>query len=127
MSVLDAPLRKAAKTLLSKAGKAVTVTLRDASGDYDVGQSQQGETLTTISTHAFETTVRGGHSPQQTAGPREDVRTSTKWVLPALDFPVRAPRPNDTVAFGTAQYRVIDVVTHETGELAGLYEIRIGR
>lgn len=127
MSVLDAPLRRTAKTILKKFGKAVTVTLADANGFYSADRGQQSQTKTSISTFALETTVRGGHSPQKTAGPHGDVRVNTKWVLPAIDFPDRSPRPNDKVAFGTQEYRVIDVVIHETGEQAGLYEVRIGR
>lgn len=127
MAVLDAPLRNAAKTILETFGKSVTVTLQDASGSYNVGQGQQGQTPTVISTHALETTVRGGHSPQKTAGPHEDLRVNTKWVVPAIDFPVRGPLKNDAVAFGTQEYRVLDVVVHHTGDLAGLYEMRIGR
>lgn len=127
MSALDAPLRKAARTLLKKFGAPVTVTLVDKTGEYNTAAGSEPKAPTVISTFALETPVRGGFSPQKMADGGGGIARNTKWLLPALDFPVRGPRKDDTVKRVGVEYRIADGLEHSTGELVGLYEIRVMR
>lgn len=122
MSVLDRPLRKVAKTLLRKFGAQVTVTLIDAAGAYNTGSGREPKTPTTVSTHALDL----GKGKQGQSRPGSVTRVKG-WLVPAIDFTTRAPRSNDLITRAGVQYRITEVVTYETGELAGLHELRIAR
>ena len=120
--VLDRPLRKVAKTLLRKFGAPITVTLINKASEYNTAQGREGQTPTVVSTHALDVPSKGQYQKEPGAIARQ-----TKWLVPAIDFTTRAPRSNDTVTRAGKEYRILHVLPYETGELAGLYELRIAR
>ncbi len=121
-AVLDRPLRRVAKTLLRKFGAPATVTLLDAAGAYNTGTGREPKTPTTVSTHVLD--LGKGKQSQSQAG---SVTRVKGWLVPAIDFTTRAPRSNDTITRAGTEFRITEVVPHETGELAGLYELRVAR
>lgn len=123
MAVLDVPLRRVAKTLLRKFGAPVTVTLIDRASSYNTAQGRESKTQTAVSTRAFELPTKGQKAQEQAGS----VTRNTKWLVPAIDFTTRAPGPNDRFKRGGTEYRIAEVVQYDTGELAGLYELRIAR
>lgn len=130
MAVLDKPLRKAAKVLLKRFGAPVTVKLIDKAGEYNTAQGREPKTTTTVSTYALDTAAveKGFGQTQGSLGSHPgSVRRRVKWLVPAIDFPVRAPRSNDTITRAGTEHRIVSVLPYETGELAGLYELEIAR
>jgi hypothetical protein len=122
MAVLDRSLRRVAKTLIRKFGAPVTVTLIDKAADYNTATGRESSTSTVVNTHALDL----GKGKQSQSQPGSITRVKG-WLVPAIDFTTRPPRSNDVVTRAGTQHRITEVVTYETGELAGLHELRVAR
>lgn len=127
MTLLDAPVRPIVRNLLRLLGEPVTVTLKVRAGDYGPEAGLAPATPTTVSTHGYETSVRGGFSPTKPHTPDGKVGSDTKFLLPGIDFTTRLPRQGDGLATATEAYRVHESVAHKTGALVGLLEVRVVR
>ena len=117
MSVLDTPLRQAAKQVIRTFGLDVTVqAISRATYNITAGQS----TLT-----ATSTSLKGLLSEYHGREIRDAIKAGDRKLEIAASELSTAPDTEDRVVIGSATYRIVSVRGHYSGEQVTLWELQL--
>jgi len=117
MTVLDAPLRRVAKSVIDRFGLDVTVQAI-ARATYNV--TTGSATLTTTTT-----SLKGVLSEYRAHEIGDRIKAGDRKLSLAASAVSAAPDTEDRVVIGSAVYRIVDVVSHYSGAEVALYEVQL--